>query len=291
MHSHDNKMTEFTLHNNNKVTHPYSFILFRNNALGVLRVYLHPRGQSLWKGPMHYVHEWQPAPHQDWGWGRRCVCLPCPPKITGTDVKTKDLMSETWQAWRHLQRRSWSPPQLWHWLQQQLPWPWWGWWGGGDDSGKPRAKNHTLVSAMDIVEASGAFMDRNIVGSHVEVVGISESHRGQSCNEHRIWGLQLLEGSYICFRKTQLAWRGGDNEDVLEVFHLNSGIMGCKMGNLPKHLATWADYYDGLCARIVEIYSSDHTRCASVTKRQKYHRGIGCCVATIEGMRDMFVIA
>ena len=110
--------------------------------------------------------------------------------------------------------------------------------GGGDDSGKPRAKNHTLVSAMDIVEASGVCMDHNIVGSHVEVVGISESHRGQSCNEHRIWGLQLLEGSYICFRKMQLAWRGGDNEDVLEVFHLNSGIMGCKMGNLPKHLAT-----------------------------------------------------
>ena len=46
---------------------------------------------------------------------------------------------------------------------------------GGDDSGKPRAKNHTLISAMDIVEASGAFMDCNIIGSHVEVVGIGES--------------------------------------------------------------------------------------------------------------------
>jgi hypothetical protein len=31
---------------------------------------------------------------------------------------------------------------------------------------------------MDIVEASGAFMDCNIVGSHVEVVGIGESQQG-----------------------------------------------------------------------------------------------------------------
>jgi hypothetical protein len=46
--------------------------------------------------------------------------------------------------------------------------------GGGDNSGKPRAHNCTLDSAMDIVEASGAFMDRNIVGSQVEVVGIGE---------------------------------------------------------------------------------------------------------------------
>jgi hypothetical protein len=90
---------------------------------------------------------------------------------------------------------------------------------------------------MNIVEASGAFMDRNIVGSHVDVLGIGESQRGRSCNKHRVCGSQLHEGSYVCFRKTQFAWRGGDEEDVLEVFHLNSGIMGCKVGYLPKHLA------------------------------------------------------
>ena len=46
--------------------------------------------------------------------------------------------------------------------------------GGGDNSGRPCAKNHTLVSTMDIVEASGAFMDRNIIRSHVEVFCIGE---------------------------------------------------------------------------------------------------------------------
>jgi len=146
---------------------------------------------------------------------------------------------------------------------------------------------------MDIVEASGAFMDRNIVGSHVEVVGIGigESQRRRLCNKHHVCGSQLCKGSYVCFRKTWFAWKGGDKEDVLKVFHLDSGIMGFKVGYLPKHLAARADRYEGLCVRIVEIYTSNRTRCASVAKRQKYHRGIGCCVATIEGMHDMFVIA
>jgi hypothetical protein len=90
---------------------------------------------------------------------------------------------------------------------------------------------------MDIMKVSGAFMDRNIVGSHVEVVGIGELQQGGSCNKHRVCGSQLLEGSYVCFRKTRFAWRGGDKEDVLEVFHLDSAIMGCKVGYLPKHLA------------------------------------------------------
>ena len=89
----------------------------------------------------------------------------------------------------------------------------------------------------------------------------------------------------------QFAWRGGDEEDVLEVFHLDSGIMGGKVGYLPRHLATQADCYGGLCVRIVEIYSIECTHCASIPRCQKYHRGIGCCVVTIEGMHDMFAIA
>ena len=101
----------------------------------------------------------------------------------------------------------------------------------------------------------------------------------------------FAKGSYVCFRKTRFAWRGGDEEDVLEVFHLDSKIMGCKVGYLPKHSAARADRCNCLCAHIAEIYSSNRTRCASVAKCQKYHRGVGCCVATIDGMRGMFAIA
>jgi hypothetical protein len=218
------------------------------------------------------------------------------PKITGTDMKTKDLMSDIVSLKAFAEVITESATAVASAVAEEsaaaaAAVTMMGMAGGGDNSGKLCAKNRTLVSAMDIVEASGAFMDRNIVGSHVDIVGIGESQRGRSCNKHHVCGSQLREGSYVCFRKTRFAWRGGDEEDVLEVFHLDSGIMGCKVGYLPKHLAARADRYDGLCARIVEIYSSDRNRCASVAKRQKYHRGVGCCVAAIEGMRDMFVIA
>jgi hypothetical protein len=218
-------------------------------------------------------------------------------KITGTDVNMKDLMSDVASMKTFAEAIMESVAAEASAVAEEesaaaaAAVTMMGMAGGGDDSGKPCAKNRTLISAMDIVEASGAFMYRNIVGSHVDVVGIGESQRGRSCNKHRVCGSQLREGRYVCFRKTRFAWRGGDEEDVLEVFHLESGIMGCKVGYLPKHLAARADRYDGLCACVVEIYSSNRTRCASIAKRQKYHRGVGCCVATIEGMCDMFVIA
>ena len=106
---------------------------------------------------------------------------------------------------------------------------------------------------------------------------------------HRVYGSNFIESSYVCFRKTRFA---GEEEDVLEVFHLDSKIMGCKVGYLLKHLDTRADCYDGLCARIVEVYSGNCTHCNSIAKCQKYHCGAGCCMAMIEGMmRDMFAIA
>jgi hypothetical protein len=103
------------------------------------------------------------------------------PKITGTDVKTKDLMSdvERLQAFGEAITESSAAAVASAAAEDSAAaaaaMTMMGMVGGGDDSGKPRAKNHTLVSVMDIVEASGAFMDRNIVGSHVEVVGIGES--------------------------------------------------------------------------------------------------------------------
>jgi len=164
------------------------------------------------------------------------------PKITGTDVETKDLMSDvaSLKAFAEAIMES-AAAEVSAAAEESAAAAaavtMMGMVRGGDDSVKPRAKNHTLLSAMDIMEASGAFMDHNIVGSHVEVVGICESQRGRSCNKHHVCGPQLRESSYVCFRKTRFAWRGGDEEDVLEVFYLDSGIMGCKVGYLPTHLA------------------------------------------------------
>jgi hypothetical protein len=167
---------------------------------------------------------------------------PAPPKITGSAVKTKALMSDVESLKAFLEaiaeesaavvaaaEESAEAAAAVTMMEMMV--------GGGDNLGRPRAQNHTLVSAMDIVEASGAFMDCNIVGTQVEVVGIGELQQGRLCNQHRVCGLQLCKGSYVCFRKTRFAWRGGAEEDVLEVFHLDSGIMDYKVGYLPKHLA------------------------------------------------------
>jgi len=118
------------------------------------------------------------------------------PKITGADVKMKDLMSDM-ASMKALAEEAIteSATAVASAVAEEsaaaaAAVTMMGMVGGGDNSGKPHAKNHTLVSAMDIVEASGAFMDRNIVGSHVDVVvgshvdvvGIGELQRGRSCN-------------------------------------------------------------------------------------------------------------
>ena len=152
------------------------------------------------------------------------------PKITKTDVETKDLMSDvaSLKAYAEAITESAVAVAL----------------AAAEESTADRGGEWCIYGSQHR-------------GSHVEVVGIGELQRGRSCNKHNICGSQLCEGSYVCFHKTRFAWRGGDEEDVLEVFYLDSRIMGCKVGYLPKHLAARADRYEGLCARIVKIYSSD----------------------------------
>jgi len=149
-----------------------------------------------------------------------------------------------------------------------------------------------INSVLKVVESSGTFVDPNIVGSDVEVVGTGESQRGRSCGEHNVCGGTALArvGSYVCFGKARFAWRDGKEEDIVEVFHVEEGRKTCKVGYLAQHLAFYADRYDGLCARITEVYSGDQTVCENAAKQLKFHHNIGCCVAVIIGMKDMFAL-
>ena len=54
--------------------------------------------------------------------------------------------------------------------------------------------------------------------------------------------------------------------------------MDCKVGYLSKHLAVWANAYDGVCAYVVEICSAQSEVAA---KRHRFHCNKGCCVAEI----------
>ncbi len=74
-------------------------------------------------------------------------------------------------------------------------------------------------------------------------------------------------GSYVCFGKERFAWCDGKEENVVEVFHVDEGRKTCKVGYLAKHLAFRADRYDGLCARITEVYSGDRTIRENAAKR------------------------
>ena len=157
----------------------------------------------------------------------------------------------------------------------------------------PEGKKARLLDpVLYMVENRGFAIDPDLIGSEVEVVGTTESQRGRSCAKHRCCGEALVRvDSHVCFRKTRFAWRDGEEEeDVLEVYFLEDGLATCKVGYLPKHLAFRADRYDGLCARILEVYSSDSAECDCVAKRSKYHRIFGCCVATVLGMKGMFAI-
>ena len=163
----------------------------------------------------------------------------------------------------------------------------------GDVSGSSKKVRplDSVWDVVDVVEARGFALDPNLIGSEVDVVGTTKFQRGRSCGDQVCCGTALLHvGSHVCFHKTRFAWRDGAEEDVLEVYFLQDGLRTCKVGYLPKHLAFRADRYDGLCARIVEMYSTDRDVCDCVAKRHKHHRNFGCCVAVVLGMKDMFAI-
>ena len=64
----------------------------------------------------------------------------------------------------------------------------------------------------------------------------------------------------------------GDEEDCLVAYVIGKGVMTCKVGYLPRHLAIfWADDYNGMYACVVEVYSP---RSLNITKRQKRHRNL-----------------
>ena len=135
-----------------------------------------------------------------------------------------------------------------------------------------------LESVINVIKFFGAYMDHCLFGSEAEIVGTGETQLNRTCKLHKEvpFASQLHVGICVCFlRKTWFTWRDGKDEYVLEVFVVQHGIQGCKVGYLPKHLAARANRHDGLCIHIVEIYSGDQAKCDNLSNRQKFHRNIG----------------
>ena len=78
-----------------------------------------------------------------------------------------------------------------------------------------------------------------------------------------------------------MRYRGDEEDDVLAVYLLVGGVVGCKVGFLSQALASRrADDYDGLVLRVWEVYTE---RCKSIVRRNKFHRNEGCAVAVVLG--------
>jgi hypothetical protein len=120
-----------------------------------------------------------------------------------------------------------------------------------------------------------------LVGSMVDVVGIRANNRGRKCPRHDCCGNQVEPRMKLKVLKESMRYRGDEEEDVLAVYVVAGGVVGCKVGFLPQHLASRrADDYDGLVLRVREVYTE---RCTSVVRRNKYHRNEGCAVAIVLG--------
>ncbi len=106
---------------------------------------------------------------------------------------------------------------------------------------------------------------------------------------HDVCAKQLAPGKKVRIRKeTHISLVNGEEEAVLAAYIVGDGTMMCKVRFLPRHLSLCrADDYDGMYARVDEVYS---TYSINITKRQKHHQNHDCCVAKILGNEPLMSI-
>ena len=123
-------------------------------------------------------------------------------------------------------------------------------------------------------------MVEQLVGTLVDIVGMTATNRGRTCPRHACCGMQVAEKSTVAFRREQLVFRDQHKEDVVAVYLVLHGVMMCKVGFLPAHLNHCARDYDRLIAHVVSVYTD---RCTKLVKRQQFWRNNSCCAVRIIG--------
>jgi hypothetical protein len=107
-----------------------------------------------------------------------------------------------------------------------------------------------------------------LIHTLVDIVGMGANNRGCCCIRHKTCQMQVKVGTKVMVRWEKVVYQDqGQEEDAIAVFLVANGIMTCKVGFLPAHLAKRAQDYDGLIARVISIYSD---RCNNVVKRQRF---------------------
>ena len=110
----------------------------------------------------------------------------------------------------------------------------------------------------------------------VEIVGIEESGRGRSSEEHAVCGEALAIDSVVRFLAIQILNDCGIEETALGVFWVTDGIDRCLVGFLPRHLVRHSARYEGRVAQIVEFLKTSE----SPSQRRRSHHNRGVCLAS-----------
>jgi hypothetical protein len=100
----------------------------------------------------------------------------------------------------------------------------------------------------------------------VDIVGTETNKNERSCHAHEVCGAQLVPGSKVRIRReTYISPTTGDEEDCLVAYVVGNGVMTCKVGYLPRHLAIRrADDYNGCMLAWSRFIHLDHSTLRSV---------------------------
>lgn len=109
----------------------------------------------------------------------------------------------------------------------------------------------------------------------IEIVGIQESGRGRSCEEHNVCGEALMLDSVVRFRSIQIINEKGKEETAIGVFWVTDGVDRCLVGFLPRHLVKHSVQYEGRVAQVVEFLRESE----SPSQRKRSHQNRGICMA------------
>lgn len=113
-------------------------------------------------------------------------------------------------------------------------------------------------------------------GITVEIVGIDAGDRGRNCEVHYHCGT-VLEIDYVVRLKKVQVTVNDREETAIAAYWVTDGADRCRVGFLPRHTVRHWKQYDGKLAQIIEVYKDSD----SPTKRSKWNKNKGCCVAAI----------
>ena len=106
----------------------------------------------------------------------------------------------------------------------------------------------------------------------VDVVGLSYSDFGRSCEQHEVCGLVLEENDVVRLVPKVLKI-GGVEEAAMAVYRLSNGTESCLVGFVARHQLYQVQA--GMILQVVTIYSKSE----SAQDRRRAHRagGMACC--------------